>query len=181
MTNKAYGAILVTTLRALNKEGTLNTANYPALETLLAAAADVGDAANCVGCESDYADVYKAIGWRLFRNKSAEEKALEDARVEEWKAGLDKKASKALEKNDDDDDDDDDDEDDDKENPWWKDGKNFNENVRNTDFTLSRIWPEYREVVRGSPSMPMMGGHDWDISKWSREERAPFEFANMAV
>jgi hypothetical protein len=179
MTNKAYGAILVTTLRALNKEGMLNTASYPALETLLAAAADVGDAANSMGCDCDYAEVCKAIGWRLFRNKSAEEKALEDARVEEWKAGLDEKALKAFERKDDDDEDKDDD--DDNENPWWKDGKNFNENVRNTDFTLSRIWPEYREIVRESPSMPMMGGHDWDISKWTKAERAPFEFANMAV
>lgn len=84
-TNKAHGACLVTVLRALKKEDRLNVTNFPNLETILKKAASWGQAMSKMGgAGSDYHLVCKAIGWRLFHDKSEQVVAAETARLEEW-------------------------------------------------------------------------------------------------
>ena len=89
LTAKAYGACLVTVLRALKKDGQLNTDAYPALGYLLKNAAALGECLQGINAGSDFASVCKGIGKRLFKDKSVEEtKALHLARQKEWFEGL---------------------------------------------------------------------------------------------
>ncbi|KAK0230627.1 hypothetical protein IW262DRAFT_1339451 [Armillaria fumosa] len=102
ITDRAYGSLLITVLRALKQDGCLDTANYPSLETLLKYAAGWGES---MPRDAGYSGICKAIGYRLFNSKSEEQVALEKARVDEWMKGLDKETRKRMEDENEDDED----------------------------------------------------------------------------
>lgn len=127
-------------------------------------------------CDSSYGPLCNAIARRVFKDKSKKEFALEISQMKEWINGLDdedkEEASaelKALEK----------------ERkapgfkPWYTKGKICDENLKNPDFTLSRVWKEYKEYISGAPSLPLRGPPKWDINKWTAAEKRPFEFSAM--
>ena len=125
---------------------------------------------------SSYGRLCNAIARRVFSDKSEKEFALEIGQMKEWIDGLDDEEKeevsadlKALEK---------------KRKapefkPWYNKGKVCDEKVKDPDFTLSRVWKEYKEYISGAPSLPMRGPAKWDISKWTAAERRPFEFSQM--
>lgn len=178
ITNKVYGACLITVLRALKKEHRLNVTSFPSLETLLRNAAEWGETMKDIACPSNYPLVCKAIGKRLFKDKSNEDREVEQARVEEWIETLDEddrqrvqKRLREVSK----------DEADAAANgfvpsPWFHGAKERDEDDRDPDYVLSRIWKEYKEYLSSVPTMPMRGPADWDISKWATEEKKEFEF-----
>ncbi|KAK0482064.1 hypothetical protein EDD18DRAFT_1201854 [Armillaria luteobubalina] len=168
ITDRAYGSLLVTVLRALKQDGRLDTTNYPSLETLLKYAAGWGES---VPIDAGYSGICKAVGYRLFNSKSEEQVALEKARVEEWLKGLDKETRKRMEEEEDDEDED--------EADWFEGGSKHDEDVKSKNLVLSRTWKDYKDYLRGVPSCPMKGPGEWDISRWTYEEKKPFLFSEM--
>ncbi|TFK55600.1 hypothetical protein OE88DRAFT_1804427 [Heliocybe sulcata] len=170
-TDKAYGACLMEVLRKIKAQNKLDTAHFPSLETLLRGAAEWGENIIGIGGKSNYYVVCKGIGKRLFADKSEEDKALETARREEWIASLpeDEKraARKAIEEPDDDEEDSEE-----EGEEWWQGEANEGDNDRNYD--LAKVWKDYKKCLSRVPRLPLRGPPEWDISKWSEEEKAPF-------
>lgn len=176
LTDKAYGAALVTVVRALQKEDRLDVEHFPSLETFLRAGAAWGvGMAGATG--STYYKVLNGIGRRLFKNKSPEADELQKARVEEWIKTLpaDEQAEikKTREEGDEDEDEDEDD------GVAWYDEKGPDENHKSKDYTFSRVWKEYRTYLRECPEVPLRGPPEWDLTEWSDADKAPFSFDNM--
>ncbi|KIM46333.1 hypothetical protein M413DRAFT_36146, partial [Hebeloma cylindrosporum] len=172
VTNKTIGASAIAVLRGLDKENKLDAAHFPSLEALLKNLVTLSEEMD----GSSYGLLCKAIARRIFSDKSEEELNLEISQMEEWVDGLDdeekEEASaelKALKKK--------------REapefKPWYNKGKVCDEKTKNPDFTLSRVWKEYKDYISGAPSLPMRGPAKWDISKWTAAERRPFEFDAM--
>jgi len=59
-------------------------------------------------------------------------------------------------------------------NYWFSEGEVCDEDVKNTDFTLSRIWKEYK-----SHTKDISGRNEWDLTKWSEAERKACSFDAM--
>jgi len=180
LTNKVYGACIVATMRGLKKDGRLDTTNFPALETLLKNAAEWGEAMKGMGCDSPYYIVCKGIGKRLFKDKSDETVALEKARVEEWLASLSTKEQESLRAQMK--------EDADAEaaeghieKPWYTGARDRDEDDKDDDYAMSRVWKEYKEYLANTPTMPLRGPMNWDISEWTEEEKKEFSFDNMDI
>ncbi|KAL1743658.1 hypothetical protein HDZ31DRAFT_64850 [Schizophyllum fasciatum] len=180
VTAKAYGASLITVLRALKKEGQLNTDAYPALDYLLKSAASLGSCLRGINAGSDFDGVCKGIGKRLFGNASRQElRALHVARREEWIAQLEGEMRAQVEaamKDDDDEDSDAEEE----EKPWWDGGEEGWEDVKDEDFVLSRVWKEYKAYLSDVPTKPLRGPPQWDLTKWSKADKAMFSFDAMS-
>lgn len=168
LTNKAFGACLVATLRGLKTVGRLDVANFPSLETILRNAADWGEAMEAMGAGSPYYIVCKGIGKRLFKDKSIETIALEKARVEEWISELDKDGQKLvqglMEA-----------EDEEEDATWYAGG---NEDDADEDYAMSRVWKEYKGRLANCSRKPLGGAGTWDINKWSAAQKWEFSLDN---
>jgi hypothetical protein len=174
VTNKVYGATVVTMLRGLDKDGRLDATHFPALEFFLKHVVEWCEGMKGMSGSPDYDLVCKAIGRRLFKNKSEEYIALEKARLEEWMKGLKaevqaevKEAIKETEK-------------DQKKKLWYAGGNSSDEHDKDRDLVLSRVWKEYREYLATVPRAPMRGPGSWDITKWTAAQKKEFEFAGMS-
>jgi len=174
VTNKVYGATVVTMLRALDKEGCLDAAHFPALEYFLKHVVERCEEIKGMSSSPNYDLVCKAIGRRLFKDKSEEYVTMEKARLKEWMKGLKAKLQaevrdgvKGMEKEA-------------REKPWYAGGKSSDEHDKNRDFVLSRVWKEYKEYLKTVPKDPMRGPGTWDISKWTAAQKKEFEFAGMS-
>ncbi|TRM67005.1 hypothetical protein BD626DRAFT_566052 [Schizophyllum amplum] len=179
LTGTVYGACLVTVLRGLKKAGELNTDAYPALEYLLKPAAELGDSLRGIDAGSDFDLVCKGIGQRLFGSQSRTEmRALHLARRTAWMETLDGEEKKLMEEAFADPDAIDSDEEQ-EEKPWWDGGKEGAEDVDDEDFVLSRVWKEYKGYLADVPTKPLRGPPKWDLTKWSKQEKAAFSFDAM--
>ena len=58
-------------------------------------------------------------------------------------------------------------------------GSKYDEDAKSKNLVLSRIWKDYKDYLRGVPSCPMKGPREWDISRWTYEEKTPFLFSEM--
>ncbi|TCD69881.1 hypothetical protein EIP91_005958 [Steccherinum ochraceum] len=180
LTDKVYGASLVTVLRALKKEDRLDLQHFPSLETFLMAGSSWGISMTGVDM-GEYYKVLNGIGQRLCnaQDKTPESIALRKAQVEEWILTLPKKEQddyKEMCKKGKDGMDEDDEEDDGKE---WYERQGADEDYKSSDFTLSRVWKEYKAYLQESPTKPLRGPPEWDLSKWSAAQRAQFSFNGM--
>lgn len=63
--------------------------------------------------------------------------------------------------------------------PWYITNKVCQENYEAPPFKLSRVWKEYKEYLKGCPRYPVLGPAEWDLSKWTSEDKRPFEFDGM--
>ncbi|THV08324.1 hypothetical protein K435DRAFT_7585 [Dendrothele bispora CBS 962.96] len=179
MTNKAYGSLIVGLIRGLKKEDLLDSAHFSSLECFLAAVTELWEFMNGQGCESAYGVVCKAVGKRLFKDKSEEQKALEIAWVQEWQN------SRNVDKPEDDEEQQEEEEDEDEEDkggnkPWFRGGKEAEEDLKDRDFSRERVWKEYRGYLNETPNFPLRGPPCWDISEWTEEEKRPFLLSNYA-
>lgn len=173
-TSQAYGALLVNVLRGLEKKGRLNTTEFPSLESLLRNAVELGDEMEGQGCETSCHLVCQAIGWRLFHAKSPETIALEKKQVQEWLNSLDEEMQAEVKEMMEQDKEDD-------LTPWYQSGKDENENERYEDLAMVRVWKDYKDYLRECPTLPFRGPGEWDLTKWSHEEKRPFLFSEMDV
>ncbi|RDB19905.1 hypothetical protein Hypma_012756 [Hypsizygus marmoreus] len=172
ITNSAYGALVVALLRGLEKGGRLDTASFPALERFLKNVAEWGDAMNQMSCEADYSAFCKAIGKKLFKDKSADDIATEKARVEEWIKSLDKEDQALVRRRIKEKAEEDAADGDDNDKPWFDGGST----TPSSNLALSRIWKEYKQYLSDCPTLPLRGPDSWDISEWTDEEKKEFMF-----
>lgn len=174
VTNKVYGASAVAVLRGLQKAGRLNPAEFPSLENLLKTIASFGEMMESCSCNSDYAKLARAIARRLFKDKTEEDLALEKARLNEFIESIEDKEERdevkadLKEKEEEDDDE--------SEKFWFRKGEICDEDEKDPDWVLSRVWKEYKSHLSSVPSGPMRGPGSWDINKWSAAQKKPFEF-----
>ena len=174
ITNKVYGAAVVTLLRALDKDGRLDVTHFPALEYFLRHVVEWCGEKKKMSGGPDYDLVCKAIGRRLFQNKSEECVAIEKARLEEWIKGLKtevqaevREGIKEMEKEH-------------QKKPWYAGGTSSDEQDKDRDFVLSRVWKEYKGYLATVSKGPMRGPGSWDISQWTAAQRREFAFDEMS-
>jgi len=167
-TNNAYGALIVALLTGLQKEGSLDKAHFPALESFLKRAAEWGSSMRGLSCESDYDLVCKALGEKLFKDKSPEDLATEKAQVEEWIRTLPADTQQEVREEMEEDADDDSD-----EEVWFAGGKDVS-----SSMGLTRIWKEYKQYLAKVTKGPMRGPGNWDISTWSANDKKEFAFGD---
>ena len=150
----------------------LNVETIPNLETILRLAAKWGTSMS--GKKATYPIVLRGIGTRLFKEKSAETIAHEKAMSEEWITTLDAETRERVRESM---------EEDEKDGisdiEPWLDGKEANEEFDHADFKLTSIWKKYTAHMKEIPTVPMMGGSDWDLRTWTDQEKAPFLFSKM--
>lgn len=154
LTDKVYGACLVTIFHTLQKQDRLTLESFPDLESFLRSASNWGKNMSGVGSQTlGYWKVCKTIARQLYSNKWAETKALHEKMRDEWIESLDeqdkKDAREELAPNSDDDSDD-------GTNPWFKQREgetDGSEDRRN--FVVSRIWKEYKLFLRGGQPGPV--------------------------
>ncbi|KAJ7590663.1 hypothetical protein C8J56DRAFT_933537 [Mycena floridula] len=169
-TNVSYGALAVAIFRGLKKQNRLNTEEFPSLEYLLRNIAEFGEQMlELLCCDASYHRVCKAIGWNLFHGKEAANLKRHNARVAEWMKSLSKTERKNMEEEDDDDEEE-------STDLWYKDGEHEDENEKHKDLALSRVWKEYRDMAKQHP-FPLRGPPTWDLTEWSKKDKAPFLFS----
>ena len=174
ITNKVYGAAVVTLLRALDKDSRLDVVHFPSLECFLKNVAEWCGGMKDISSSSNYDMVCKAIGQRLFKDKSEAYVAMEKARVEEWIKGLKATGQAEIRK------DMEESEKETVEKPWYAGAKSRDERDDNRDFVLPRVWKEYKQQLAVVPKSPMRGPGSWDISKWTAAQKEEFEFAGLS-
>lgn len=166
-TERAYAVLLVTVFK---NHPNLDLEHIPNLRHFLRVAVKFGDYLNEYG---DPISNYPALLRRYAREKlGPTDKKLEAALVEEWKAILGEEGRDDIQ---DDEDDEDPDEDEDPD-AWMKErkgDKKIKENDR--EFALASAWKKYKDCLGGSPSVPFRGPPEWDLTRWTKSERRPFE------
>lgn len=169
ITNKAHGALVVAMLRGFEAEGKLNTTHLPGLEGYLRTTAEWAEQMSRLSCDSSYGAYCKAIGKKLFKNKSPEDVAREKSWLEEWITGLDEEDRAEVRENL-------------KEQAQEKASKTKKAwyagagDVDDDDHVLSRVWKEYKQYLAGVPKKPLCGPGTWDISKWTAAQKEEFKF-----
>ena len=164
-------------MRALKAANQLDATCFPSLEGFLKSVVDftetIGEDFDC----PEYGYLSRAIARRLFKDKSEADFKLEMDRLNEWVAGLEegeekdvfgeavkelaaKRATEASKGK--------------QVKHWFSEGEVCDEDVKNTDFTLSRIWKEYK-----SHTKDISGRNEWDLTKWSEAERKACSFDAM--
>lgn len=67
--------------------------------------------------------------------------------------------------------------------PWWaKEGEDpdaWEEDFKDSDYVMSRVWKEYKEFLKESQDEPMMGAQCWEIDDWPAEVKKKFAFSSM--
>lgn len=176
ITDKVFGALAITLLRALKEANRLNVVEFPSLECLLRTIVSWGEMTNF----SEYALICKTMARRIFGSKSEADCALEQSRIVEWIENLDdvdlrRRGKMILEKIE-------------KERaeqahkgqqgvPWYMKGAVGDEDGNDQAFRLPEVWKEYKARLATYPKSPVHGGPIWDITKWSTAEREQFEFS----
>lgn len=155
-TTQAYGAMLVTTIRALEKESLLNEDKIPNLEELFMDFAQDFDPGN--DWEEPFNQLVRAYGRKLFGNRTEEDRQRMGA--SRWDAYFDYVKSladeerkkrgevladeKNIKKKPAADDENEDEEEEDGE-PWFGDVNVKDAAMKDRAFAVSRTWKEYKE------------------------------------
>ncbi|KAG6880169.1 hypothetical protein C0992_004621 [Termitomyces sp. T32_za158] len=172
-TDKAYGALVVATLRGLEAQGKLDVKSLPNLESFLKNTVEWADAMKGQSCSASYGPYCKRLGQKLVGDKTPEDLAREKAWLSEWIAGLDAENQAAVR---DDIREEEEERAADEEEPkaWYASAENVNEN----NLVLSRLWKDYKAYLATVPKGPLRGP-SWDISKWTTAQKKEFAFDDV--
>jgi hypothetical protein len=179
-TDAVYGACAVAIIRALDKEGRLTTERIPNLETILRLVALWGDllVGQCDSEVSEYAQVVKGLGQRLFKNKTNVDIKREKAMLEEWIRSLDKDEQAVIrERLAEDEDEEDSDEED---QPWYNNLGNADAGLKDKRLTLTNVWKPYRDYLLTCPGLPFGCPPTWDITEWPEDAKAKYLYSNWS-
>ncbi|KAI5119393.1 hypothetical protein M0805_005936 [Coniferiporia weirii] len=176
-TDKAYGALLIVTVRALASTSPplLDEATLPGLEETLRRMANWGDNMGFVECS--YSKVLKGFGCKLFGSRTPEEREqTKAARVRGYEVFV-RALSQAERKRrgdslpgEDDSDDDDDDEDDD-DSVWYGGAAAKDAEYSHANLKITPVWKEYKSKLMGAQRVPQRGPPTWDLTKWSAADK----------
>ena len=157
ITDKIYGALLITTIRALESAGTFNEENIPNLEVCLELIADWGDAFG-TDLRSKYPKVIKGLGKTLFGTRTEEErKSMGEKKTKAYDEFVKNLSDEEREKRgdispgeeeDDEEEDEDEDEDEDEKKekgPWYGKAKAADASFSHSSFKFTPIWREYKK------------------------------------
>lgn len=192
ITEKAYGALAVATVRALEAASLLNEETIPNLEWTLK------HIAVCIEDESPAcAQVLKGYGKKLFGSRTAEErKQLRLARnaaydefvrhlsheERERRGDISEEGEDGEEGAEDEDDEDEDMEEDesaDNDRPWFADARASDADLKDSSLRVPSIWKQYRRIWSESPHFPLRGPKKWDLTTWTAAEKRKFSFDTM--
>lgn len=155
-TENVFGALLVTTIRALEsaEPPIFNEDAIPNLESALMSIAGWGEGS----CNMEYTKVIRGYGKKLFGARTPEERtALRETRKESYEAfvkGMSererkKRGDKVPGGSDDDeggeDEDDDGEENDEDQEPWFGNAKAKDAGINNASFRMTAAWKSYKE------------------------------------
>lgn len=173
--HKAFGALFATLIQSIKKDDELDVEHYPNLETILHYAADWDDFMEGIECEAGYGKICKAIGRRLFANKSEEVRELEKKRVQEWmdKLPVDIREDYVKSKGQDEEDNANDGEDR-KDGEWFEDGLSVDEDKKIKALARTRTGKKYKDYLGGGRLMPFRGPPKWDLTTWTNKEKKKF-------
>ncbi|TFY80452.1 hypothetical protein EWM64_g3558 [Hericium alpestre] len=186
ITNKAYSALLVKTLRSLDDASQLSEETLPDLENTLTLM--TGWAEHMDGLTGGpYGVVVKGYGKKLFGTRTTEErKRMREAwdrayddfvktlSPEGRKKRGDMTAEERKQAMEEDEEDEEDEEKEDADAVWFGDAKASDINAKDDSFKITNSWKEYRECLANSPRVPMRGPAIWDLTKWSAKDKAQF-------
>ncbi|KAJ3568829.1 hypothetical protein NP233_g5452 [Leucocoprinus birnbaumii] len=171
-TNKVYGALLLEILKGLQGSNALSPKNFPNLENVLQAAYNFGESIKELGnCKSVYTAACKAIANSLFKNTTSANQKLHEARLREYAESIEdaerrihvledvEEYVKEVKKT---------------KSVWYNKGNIGKSEIKNTGLT--RAWSDYKGRA---PAAPFRGPPEWDLSKWTEEDKSEFSYDNM--
>lgn len=179
-TFKAVGASFITVMRGLKTAGELDPTHYPSLGCLLENMFDYTQAFKDMGGKYGY--ICKAIARRVLKEKSDEDYKLDIEQLKEWAANLedgemkaeiketiaerikDLKKERTSRK---------------KIEAWFATGKVVDEDDNSSDCKMTSVWKKYKDHLSDCPRVPLRGPPEWDLSKWTEEQKQPFSFDSM--
>ncbi|KAJ3986685.1 hypothetical protein F5890DRAFT_1406849 [Lentinula detonsa] len=181
---RLHGACLMTMFRELDKQGRLNTQNFPGLEYFLRYTIQWIEHAKdrLVGIfhlGSDilpHLNVCKAIAYRLFKNQTVEDLNLHLTRIREWVQWLEPRVTE-----------------DDHDyagtkvwvqdclirewpwlllgvKPWYLEGRDHHVSKKGLELNLEEEWSTFSDYRKENPLVPPKG-LSWEFKDWSEEER----------
>lgn len=169
--NKLYSALLLSVLKGLKDANQLDPTIFPSLETVLRVAYDVGKDLEGVDLKAAYVATCKAIANRLFKDTTAADQILNEARHREFVTNIEDAEQKEmvlegmeqyLEKCK-------------TEKPWFLKGKIGQEEYKDLSKAVTTAWNKYKAIA---PNGPFRGPPEWDITKWTDEDKKPFMLGN---
>lgn len=151
-TNSAYGALLMTTVRALQKEGTFDEAHITNLESVLFEIVDWGkNVLFFTESEPPYLKPFLGLGQQIFGKQPQEAKERREitqkAMFDEWLSGLDEEQKEERKIMLDEDGEDSDDEDglgDEKTDRVWHQKFEMYANYDHPEFEVTSTWKSYK-------------------------------------
>ncbi|KAJ3997704.1 hypothetical protein F5050DRAFT_1373224 [Lentinula boryana] len=189
---RLHGACLMTMLRELDKQGRLNTQNFPGLEYFLRytiawiqlAKERLVDRFHLGSDILPHLDVCKAIAYRLFKDQTVEDLNLHLTRIREWVQWLEPRVTEY---------------DNDYAgtkvwvqdwlvgewpclllgvNPWYLEGKDHDVLQKGLELNLEAEWSSFSNYRKENPLVPP-NGLSWEFKDWSEEERDAHRDGNI--
>jgi hypothetical protein len=169
LTEQIYFACAIKVLESLKEQNALDMDHIPNLQSLLR-----------LLHETHMPDTippryFQQLARRLFDHQWLELEELKIARVEAWTLELEEEdrgeVKRMME------------EEEEENGPdyrWYLDDEDEGEED-GREVKLTPAWKEYKGYLRGVPTRPLRGPPNWDISKWSDAQKAPFLLKNIVV
>jgi len=169
-TNDLYGALLLEILKGLESSNTLSPSIFPNLENVLHSAYTFGENMGSFRHKSNYPAICKAKARTLFKDTTTTDQTLYEARLrgyaesiedaeekKEFLVSVEKHVKKTKAAGD----------------VWYMKGRIVEHEIETTN--LEKAWNRCRQDALIVPSGSW---RDWDLSKWTEEDKKRFSFCN---
>ncbi|KAL5482520.1 hypothetical protein ACEPAI_9114 [Sanghuangporus weigelae] len=187
ITETAHGALIVTTIRALDAAGQLNKSFFPDLAYTLR------DMAQWTLTWWDTLDTYyhrvlKGYGKKLLGGRTDEEYKREASAVKKaYNAFVQKLSPEEREKGrykfigqKDEQEENRGDAEEGGRRMWYEDGDVRDISLMDSSFSVFSTWKKYKECLRESPQVPLYGPPEWDLTQWTEAEKREFKLGNKS-
>ncbi|ODQ50133.1 hypothetical protein SAICODRAFT_62224, partial [Saitoella complicata NRRL Y-17804] len=171
---------IMTVVNALKEQGKFNRESIPNVEHVLRTAYfcgpledfDGGPGENWLNAIIFLKEIKKIVREEL--EPTDEVKEQEKKWYEAWKTALNEKTRKAIEKAEEEDGDEDEGN---REDEWYLSGDEADAPApKAATFKFTTWYNKLQKHLKEVPVYPLRGPPEWDLTKWTKEERAPFAF-----
>jgi len=168
-TNDFYGALLLEILKGLENSNTLSSSIFPNLENVLHSAYTFGKNMESFHHKSNYPAICKAKARALFKDTTATDQTLYEVRLRRYAEGIEDAEEKKeflvsvekLVKNEA------------ARDVWYMKGRNLEHEIETTDLEKA-----LERCRHDAPIVPLGSWKDWDLTKWTEEDKKRFSFCN---